>query len=173
MTPAIRAAIITAAVVAAIATSAAAGWIVSVWRSDSLQAADARAQAERAIQAHIDARAEEARRTTAHAEISHAASTSRRRADADRRTADAAHRRLLDAASSAASGATTDPAATAGGPPTAGPGLVLADVLGRADDTAGELAAAADSARIAGTACERAYEALEREASAGEPDASP
>jgi hypothetical protein len=39
---------------------------------------------------------------------------------------------------------------------------VLADVLGRADDRAGELAAALDASRAAGLACERAYDALRR-----------
>lgn len=37
---------------------------------------------------------------------------------------------------------------------------VLAELLGRADDRAGSLAAAADAARIAGQACERSYDAL-------------
>ncbi len=40
------------------------------------------------------------------------------------------------------------------------PGVVLADVLGRADKRAGELAAAYDRSRAAGLACERAYDAL-------------
>jgi len=38
--------------------------------------------------------------------------------------------------------------------------LLLADVLGRIDARAGELAAYADRARIAGVSCERAYGAL-------------
>ncbi|MBX8528581.1 DUF2514 domain-containing protein [Pseudomonas cichorii] len=38
--------------------------------------------------------------------------------------------------------------------------LVLSDLLSRADKRAGELAAAYDRARIAGMACERAYESL-------------
>lgn len=54
-------------------------------------------------------------------------------------------------------------APTASGPATEGPGLVLADVFGRADDTAGELAAAYDAARAAGRACERAYDAVRGE----------
>ena len=38
--------------------------------------------------------------------------------------------------------------------------LVLADVLGRIDAAAGELAAYADRARVAGMACEAAYDSL-------------
>ncbi|MCA8291686.1 DUF2514 family protein [Burkholderia vietnamiensis] len=52
------------------------------------------------------------------------------------------------------------PAATPGSP-TAGDALdLLADVLGRADQRAGELAEYADRARIAGQQCERDYDAL-------------
>ncbi|WP_048639114.1 DUF2514 family protein [Brenneria goodwinii] len=38
--------------------------------------------------------------------------------------------------------------------------ILLADVLQRADDRAGELAAYADRARVAGLTCERAYDAI-------------
>lgn len=50
--------------------------------------------------------------------------------------------------------------AAAGGSPASSPGVVLADVLARADEAAGELAAAYDRARVAGVACEQAYQAL-------------
>lgn len=52
------------------------------------------------------------------------------------------------------------PAATAGSPATGDALDLLADVLGRADERAGELAAYADAARIAGQQCERDYDAL-------------
>lgn len=39
------------------------------------------------------------------------------------------------------------------------------DLFGRADDAAGELAAYADAARLAGQACERAYDALRLQSS--------
>lgn len=53
-----------------------------------------------------------------------------------------------------------NPAASQPGQATAQPGVVLADVLRRADERAGELAAAYDRSRAAGLACERAYDAL-------------
>lgn len=57
--------------------------------------------------------------------------------------------RQCPAATTAASGQTTQPAA-----------VLLADVLGRADQRAGELAALADRAIAAGIACQRAYDAV-------------
>lgn len=53
-----------------------------------------------------------------------------------------------------------NPSTTQPGTPATEPGVVLADVLGRADARAGELAAAYDRSRAAGLACERAYDAL-------------
>ncbi len=53
-----------------------------------------------------------------------------------------------------------NPSTTQPGPPATEPGVVLADVLGRADARAGDLAAAYDRSRAAGLACERAYDAL-------------
>jgi hypothetical protein len=66
------------------------------------------------------------------------------------------------AAQWAAGAAAEDPESAAAGPPAAGPGLVLAELFGRADDRAGELAAFADQAHAAGLACQRAYESLSR-----------
>lgn len=52
------------------------------------------------------------------------------------------------------------PAATGGGEAADPARLVLADVLGRIDAAAGELAAHADRARVTGMACEAAYGSL-------------
>lgn len=150
-----------AAAAAGLALSFAAGWSANGWRLGARLADLQRAHAEQAQRAQADARAEELRRVAAHQEIANVASLARARADDDRRAADAAHRRLLDAAR-AAGAAAADPGPAGGGAPTSGAGLVLADVLGSADDAAGELAAALDAARIAGLACERAYDALDR-----------
>lgn len=53
-----------------------------------------------------------------------------------------------------------DPAPAGPGDAAAGPGLVFADVLGRADARLRALAEYADQARIAGLTCQRAYEAV-------------
>ncbi|WP_339091098.1 DUF2514 family protein [Variovorax paradoxus] len=83
------------------------------------------------------------------------------RADADR-AGDAArqlHQQLATyrAAVRAASAA---PAAAAGGPTTADPLDLLADLFGRADARAGELARIADKRGAAGTICERHADAV-------------
>ena len=65
-------------------------------------------------------------------------------------------RRLAARASQCAS----NPGAAQGGPAAGHPAMVLADLLSRADERAGELAAAYDRARASGLACERAYLSL-------------
>ena len=55
---------------------------------------------------------------------------------------------------------TSDPAAAGQCQAADAATAVLADVQRRIDDAAGQLAAYADSARTAGQACERAYDAL-------------
>ncbi len=52
--------------------------------------------------------------------------------------------------------------ATAGGPTTGDALDLLADLLGRTDERAGELAKVADERGIAGRQCERSYDALMR-----------
>lgn len=87
--------------------------------------------------------------------------TARLQADRDRARADAgrAADRLRNAANAIAR--TCEGASTADvGAPTGDHIGVLADVLGRADKRAGELADIADARYIAGRACERAYDAL-------------
>ena len=51
-------------------------------------------------------------------------------------------------------------AATAGSPPANHAAMVLSDLLTRADKRAADLAALADKSRIAGLACEAAYDGL-------------
>lgn len=85
------------------------------------------------------------------------------RNESDRNAADAAfaslHKRAEQLASRAGncpSHATVAPGSKAGSSAS----VVLADVLRRADERAGELAAAYDRSRTAGLACEEAYAAL-------------
>lgn len=88
--------------------------------------------------------------------------TQMRRARADAAAArDAVAGLQLAAQAAAAAGCTAAPAAAASSA-AGGAGVVLADVLGGAAGRAAELAAALDQAHAAGTACERAYDAVRR-----------
>lgn len=105
------------------------------------------------------ARAEEQRRTAAQSEIAKDANQQRTAALADAFAARAAAGSLQQRVDQLVAAA-RHPAAAAGGP-AAGDALdLLADVLRRADQRAGELAEYADRARIAGQQCERDYDAL-------------
>lgn len=110
-------------------------------------------------------RAKEASREAARKENVDEAQRMAARGRADLVVADGAHARLLQRAAATAGAAgrgegSRDPVAAQGGPTASGAGLLLADVLGRADARAGLLAGYADEARTAGLACERAYDSL-------------
>lgn len=108
--------------------------------------------------------AETERRLSAQQEVIRETTAQLDRARADADAARAARQRLLDAQrayiAAALGGASLDPSAAGSGPTAAAAIDVLADLRGRADDTAGELAAALDAAHAAGIACERAYDTL-------------
>lgn len=103
---------------------------------------------------------ESARRLQAQQEVINVANAQVAAATADSAAAGALHVRLLAAAKRASQRPSCDAAPAGPGAPASAPAVVLADVLGRIDARAGELAAYADAARIAGLACERAYESL-------------
>ncbi|RQT71928.1 DUF2514 family protein [Burkholderia cepacia] len=105
------------------------------------------------------ARAEEQRRTAAQQEIANDANQQRTAALADAFAARAAAGSLQQRVDQLVAAA-RHPAASAGGPATGGALDLLANVLGRADQRAGDLAEYADRARIAGQQCERYYDAL-------------
>lgn len=107
-------------------------------------------------------RREEQRRITAQKEAEDEATRQLEAARADAGVAADALRRLrqrvaADAARRAAAG---NPSASQSGPSTEPAADLPADVLARLGEAAGQLAAHADAARIAGLACERSYEAL-------------
>ncbi|WP_175867848.1 DUF2514 family protein [Burkholderia diffusa] len=105
------------------------------------------------------ARAEEQRRTAAQSEIAKDANQQRTAALADAFAARAAAGSLQQRVDQLVAAA-RHPASSAGSP-AAGDALdLLANVLGRADQRAGELAEYADRAHIAGQQCERDYDAL-------------
>ncbi|MDF3115897.1 DUF2514 domain-containing protein [Burkholderia semiarida] len=122
--------------------------------------ADMKARAATAQAKAVDAaRAEEQRRTAAQSEIAKDANQQRTAALADAFAARAAAGSLQQRVDELVDAA-RHPAAAAGSP-AAGDALdLLADVLGRSDETSGELAAIADQRGIAGQQCERDYDAL-------------
>ncbi|MDE4918532.1 ABC-type Na+ efflux pump permease subunit [Cupriavidus metallidurans] len=146
---------------------ALAGGAVLIYRSER-DTARAQVSQERLNEAYAQvkavdaARLEEQRRTAAQTEIANAAKKDADGARADARDAGAAADRLRQRVNDllAAARAGKDSAAPSGGATTGDPLGVLADVLERADRRAGILAEYADAARVAGQACERAYDSL-------------
>lgn len=155
---------------AAFAVGAASGWQANGWRMgaqiEALRAEHAElvAMAERETrEAEAAQRSEEKRRIAAQQEVAHVASIARTHAEADRRAADAQHRRMLDAATAAAASAGRacgDPDAAGSREAAAGAVRTMVELFGEASREAIDMAAAADAARTAGLACESAYRAL-------------
>lgn len=114
------------------------------------------------IKATDEARIEEQRRAKQLSEIANEAKQQAETASADAGRARAESGRLRErVAELVAAGRTAGNSSAAGGGQAAGAPLdVLADVLLRADQRAGDLAEFADHAHIAGAACERAYAGL-------------
>lgn len=126
--------------------------------ADGVRTTIAAAQKEQ-LEAVAAARAEEQRRTAAQSEIAKDANQQRTAALADAFAARAAAGSLQQRVDQLVAAA-RHPAATAGSPAAGGALDLLADVLGRADERAGELAKIADERGIAGRQCERDYDAL-------------
>lgn len=127
------------------------------WDKQAEQLATAKAKAE------LKAREEEQRRQASIDKVRDDAEKQIARAESDALAARDAAYGVLEQAKRLAARAgkcPRNPAATKSGAPATEPSVVLADVLGRADARAGELAAAYDRSRAAGLACERAYDAL-------------
>lgn len=124
-----------------------------------------RARTEARIQAaEANARAITARRFQTIQEAQDAEFIARQTAQRDAAAARAAVVGLRQqAADFAARSLPGDPATAASSPAADDRARVLADLLGRAAERADELAGAADSARLAGQLCERAYDSLTRE----------
>ena len=128
-------------------------------------AADRAAWASAAASASEAARAEEQRRASAVSEVTREAQRLETVADAGRAAAAAAGGRMLDAARAAAArcgGAAVGSAAAASSAPADRPGAVLADVLAEVERAGRAMAEEADRRGIAGSACERAYDAVMR-----------
>lgn len=127
------------------------------WNAQAAEMAVARAHAER-IQ-----RDEEQRRQFEIERVRNDARKQIQQAAADAAAATAAADGLRQQAQRLAARASEgcgNPGLTIRSKAAATAGVVLANVLARADEAAGELAAAYDRARAAGAACERAYDAV-------------
>ena len=136
-----------------------AGWIAQGWRLNA-QIAQMQADQAQALTAAIQqARAEEQRRQIALEGIRKDANEQITIAVADAAAADTAAVGLREQVNRLA--ARRCPASTAGSQTADPAGLLLADLLGRIDQRAGELAETADRARIAGDACVKAYRSVE------------
>lgn len=114
-------------------------------------------------EAEAIARVEEQRRQIAINEVINRAQDELNNARADALTADVAATSLrehIERLGKAANTSACDTSTTKRGASASTPNALLADVLKRADDRAGQLAEYADRARAAGLACQRAYQSL-------------
>ncbi|TNJ03906.1 endopeptidase [Aeromonas veronii] len=129
----------------------------AMWDEEAVRLATARTKAEQ------EARAEEKRRQAEIDEVRDHAQEEIAQAQADATAAGIESGRLHEQArrlAARASQCASNTGTTQGGQATGQPAMVLADLLSRADERAGELAAAYDRARVSGLACERAYDAI-------------
>ena len=127
------------------------------WNEETTRLATARTKAEE------KAREEEQRRQAEIDKVRDHAQEEIAQAQADAVTAGLESGRLREQARRLAARANqcaSNPGAAQGGSAAGHPAMVLADLLSRADERAGELAAAYDRARASGLACERAYLSL-------------
>ncbi|WP_050720170.1 DUF2514 domain-containing protein [Aeromonas tecta] len=131
-------------------------WLAK-WNEEATRLATARAKAEQ------KAREEELRRQSEIDEVRDYAQEEIAQAQADATAAGLESGRLREQArrlAARASQCASNPGVAQGSPAAEQPAVVLADLLSRADERAGELAAAYDRARASGLACERAYDSL-------------
>lgn len=117
--------------------------------------------AQEQVKAVDDARQEEQRRTNAQSEIANAAQNDADKARTDADAArDAADRLRVQLANLRKDPGSSNPASTGPSKAADGSGDVLADLFLESVERNRELAAYADSARIAGLACQSSYETL-------------
>ena len=115
-----------------------------------------------AREAEASYRAKEAATAAEHQRITHAAhiEANQARADADRFRAALERLRKQSAIASGSGAPPSDSSIATGSQATRTPGDMPPDMLWRALEAAGDIAAHADLSRIAGQACERSYQAL-------------
>jgi hypothetical protein len=126
--------------------------------------AEAAIQAEAKAKAEEDARAEELRRINSNQQAQAHAIQSTAVAQTDAAAVTVSSGSVQLAATKLAtgpSGCASHSSAATGSPPANHAAMVLSDLLTRADKRAADLAALADKSRIAGLACEMAYDGLQ------------
>lgn len=126
----------------------------SIYSERETEYAEAQAAAERL------ARSEEARRAAAAEGIRRDAKNQIEQAQADAAAADTAADSLRQQLAERTRRATQGAGACPGGSPTTATLILYSELLDRADARAGELAAEADRRRVAGLACQSAYNAI-------------
>ena len=148
----------------------AAGWWINGARWESRHNATLADIAERTAQAQAQSRAEEQRRQYSIEGIRRNAQNEIALARTDASAADAAAQRLRERLEKFARSAASYSGVTPRGEAARDPIVLLADVLTEMERAGRELAAEADRRGVAGTACERAYDALQdNSASATDP----
>jgi hypothetical protein len=138
-------------------------WKVQDWRYEKQISDLAQAQAQIVARAERWAREEEQRRYIALEKVKNSAQEQIKAAVFDVGSADAAGDRLYVTAGEfvkRSASCTVDTRVAGRSASATRAAMVLSDLLQRVDKRAGELAAAYDRARIAGLACERAYESI-------------
>lgn len=136
----------------------ASGWTAQGWRLNAHIAQMQADSAQELAAAIAQARSEEQRRQTALEIIRDDANKQISTALSDAAAAHTAAIGLREQVNRLAS--RKCPSAAGGGETANDPALLLGELFKRADEVAGELAAYADRARIAGQACEASYGAL-------------
>lgn len=144
----------TAIIVGAIAVVLA--WNINTVRYESRLAAMRAEQAEALSLAHARARQQEREWATKLEEVKSEAREEIGRLERDIDDAERMHSELASAARRAAESAT----ATCGSEAAPAPSVVCADLLESVDRRAGQLAEEADRRRVAGAACQAAYDLL-------------
>lgn len=146
------------ALAALFAAGLATGWVINGWRMGE-QIADIRADhAQTLADAQSRARQIESGWHAGMLEVQRNAQEKLDAVAADVADAGSAAERLRERVAELSRRPAACPAAGGGGEAADAARLVLADVLSRIDAAAGELAAHADRARVAGMACEAAYD---------------
>lgn len=147
----------------AMVVAGVAAWWVQGWRYDAKISRIETAQATALADAQARARQIEQARVAAIEEVTKDADEkiAAVQADADA-AADSAKRLRAELTRLRRAAGNTAASGSGSGQPGADPISVLAVVLGELDDRAGEVGRYADRLRVAGLACEKAYESLRR-----------